>query len=321
MSAMRWDDARLPGLAIATDDAAMSGTLGTVLGVPAAGDSPAVAHRVLKHTRGKRCVIDYAVGQGSGARRAIGKLYRGDRGDALFRLQSGLLELALREGVRFAMPTPLAYVAPLGMVLQTAVPGVVLSARGADADWSGPLVRTAENLVALHALTPRIGAPRSIAEHLSRQCRPGPEALATEGVAVVERAARLVRRLCALDRPDAARAIAHGDLGLSQVFDDGTRAWFVDLDSLCLSSPALDVANFLVSVHNRLGDAGEAAQRAFLDRYREAAAPDALRDLPLYYALAWYRRAVIACRQLAEPERGVRVDDLLTRAEESLDAA
>jgi aminoglycoside phosphotransferase (APT) family kinase protein len=78
-------------------------------------------------------------------------------------------------------------------------------------------------------------------------------------------AASLHRHLAAVDHltadPPGLPVVAHGDFGPSQVLFDGPTTSLVDLDTVCIAEPALDLAQFtgqLAVADRRARDAGAA---------------------------------------------------------------
>jgi len=258
-----------------------------------------VRYCVLKNTLGKRCVVLYEFQDGpAGLQSMVGKLYRADRGAAIFDLMLDLWILRGLEGepgARFGMPEPLAYVPELGMLLQTVVKGRSLASWASRGDWPSALRGTAENLARLHRL-PSHATPRGVEEHLRRLCRPGPEAIGREIPELQATVAGIVARVV----EGAARAGActvHGDLSLQQVFVDSADISFIDFDGACASSPALDLANFIVSLEGHVGRASAPLEEIFLSQYRRWGRPVSQEALAPWRSFAYLRRAMIATRR------------------------
>jgi len=309
-------DPRLPGLETATDDGAMRAILSRALG-PERPPLRAVRHSVLKHAPGKHSVIEYRIErEGEGSERVIGKLYREPRAALRFGQLQRVHDHAAHGGRPDALgvPEPLAHVAELGMVLLRAVPGTELSRLDADADWIGAVRAVADNLAHFHCL-PVPADTRSMADHVRRFCRPSASELVAMRPHLANSVENVLRALALVDGAGAgAASLVHGDLGLGQVLLSGSRAYFVDLDGLCRSHPALDVANFLISLRLRLGPLSAEPERAFVARYRECRPREALAELDAYQALAYLRRAAAAFRPPASPEAEARGERLLAIA-------
>lgn len=317
-------DPKLPALVLATDDEVMQQTLSALMakkGVDGAIRPARVQHHVLKHTPGKRCVLAYRLESAEEPPQAlwvIGKLYRADRGERIFERLVHLWDVLGGDGAeegRLGMPEPLAYAPKLGMVLQTVVPGSPLSSLGDRDSWTGPLQWTAENLARLHALPATAGERRTMKEHVKRFCRPGPEALMAECPEMVSEVTRILARLTDGAIDEAERCVVHGDLGLAQVFTSDSRAFFVDFDGSCLAHPALDLANFMVSLEMRFGPASAPLEETFLARYRERRPAEAVQFLEAHRSLAYLRRAMIAFRSKTTPDWRTRAARLVALAD------
>jgi aminoglycoside phosphotransferase (APT) family kinase protein len=108
-----------------------------------------------------------------------------------------------------------------------------------------------------------------------------------------------------------APVLCHGDFTPSQVLlHDGTPG-VVDLDTICLSDPALDLGRFLAHLEllaakdggGRSAGLGEVLAHDFLRGYGVAAATAPLADqgrIRLYKATSLARSALHSCRQLKE---------------------
>ena len=306
------NDLRLPGLARATDDAAMHAILARTL-EPRRNALGTVRLSVLKHTPGRHCVIEYRLEHGSGEERLIGKLYREPRGPIRF---EQLRQVFACSGVNgdgwqpLGVPEPLAYVAELGMVLQRAVPGTELSRLDGGTDWPAAMRAVADNLARLHEL-PVPAESRRMHDHVRRLCRPSPQELVAARPDLADPVENILQAISIVDREPVAReCLVHGDLGMGQVLLADGRAYFVDLDGLCRSDPALDVANFLVSLRLKLGSGSSEAERAFTERYLERRPLEPLAHLDPYQALAYLRRALAGFRPGASAfarDRGERL--------------
>lgn len=291
-------DPKLAALDRAVDDEVMRERFAATLDSgrpPVAG----VRHAVLKHTPGKRCVIEYWIDlPGRVEERLIGKVYRDQRGARVFKALRRLHAAAsgVPDRPPFLMAEPLVYYDDLGMLVQTAVPGVELSRLGADGDWVLAMRAVADNLAALHDLTVDV-EPRTIAELTHKLCRPRPDELAVLQPDLADAVENVVQALALADAAGPGASVVHGDLGLGQVLYADGRAFFVDLDGLCRSHAALDVANFLVSLRLRLGPMSPEPERVFTERYLERRPAESLAWLDAFEALAYLRRAAAAFRK------------------------
>ncbi len=278
-----------------------------------------VRHEVLKYEPGKRSVIAYELYAGAAlpCARVIGKLYRNDRGRAMY---DNLLNLwqaserpaaqrkltaeraaAAENGLAFAMPQPLAYLSDLGMVLQRAAPGRLLAGVTDGEELFLAMQHVAKNLAALHGLPLPHLARKSLEDHLQKYCHPGPQALVEalpEYGPLVNAGLRLMAEGGLAETPVCP---VHGDLNLAQIFITADRAYFIDFDGMCLAHAALDAGNFLATLKVHFGAKAEELRHVFLETYL-AHAPLALEGLRTYQAFAYFRRALIHFRRQTEAD-------------------
>jgi len=275
-------DRRLPALARVLDARAMAPLLR-----PAFGGRDAIAAALVKHAPGKRCVVAYTAADGS---RVIGKVYRKDRARSHAALQRELGQV-LAGDTRAARI--LDCIEELGLVLQEWVPGNALAAYDA---WSmDEAARMGRALADLHA-APLPAAPLAdLQSHVRRTCHPGLDALA-RAVPAVASGVLAVQAAIAEAAPSAALVTSHGDFGPRAAFAAGPRTWLVDLDGLCRTDPAFDVAGVTVGLVAHRGETGRELAAAFVTAYR-AGGGAALPALPVHEAFAWLRRAVIVWRK------------------------
>lgn len=300
-------DPKLPGLARALDEKFMRALLAATLGRELHLEEnffPALRCRILKHAPGKRCVIVYELDDGP--RRFIGKIYRKNRGEMIFAnwrlLWQSADAQAARTGEPLGMPEPLVYFPELGMVLQRAVPGRPLTEKSTDADWRLAMRCIGRNLATLHGLPPVMGEKKTLADHLQKYCHPGPQALCDACPELAPLVTTILRGLAAQESSASVPACpVHGDLNLAQIFIAGEQAWFVDFDGLCLTDPALDVGNFLVTLQVHHEPAYESLSEIFLEEYKARRPLQMLAGLRTYQAFACLRRAMICTRAPAVP--------------------
>jgi hypothetical protein len=361
------DDPGLPTLHRALDPDLMRKVLGRA--VPGTGGDRAIgrcAVDVVHHPRQGRCVLRYRLSLGAGGPGELrhpvvfGKVYgddtAGTAASALRLLRQGLANLP--DHARFVVPQPLAVLPSLRLGLVEAVPGRPLlpdlvkascapdasspaSAPGALSSAVGTAARTA---AAVHACSAS-GVPLPVRDFTS-------ELAATERDITLlqpvwpEVAARLrpaVTRALEVtghrQRPGAsggwplAPVPAHGDFTPGQVLLDGPgRAGIVDVDTLCVAEPALDVGRFLAYLHvtgiRRSQGAWSVLEdmtARFLESYLEARPPSGggtvsaagsrrlfLERTAAFHALALGRIGASACRQLKDARLAAVVDVLDT---------
>jgi len=275
-----------------------------------------VRSRVLKYSPGKRCVIEYQLwveGDSSRPQRFIGKVYRKNRGAAIFENWRDLWQAGCNgSNMQLGMPEPLAYLPEIGMMLQRVVPGKSLADFSRRDDLAAAMKPVAANLAALHDLTVNAGEKKTLDDHIKKYCRPGPQAL----IESYPEAAPLVERLLAGLANDASLPVApvgpvHGDLNLAQIFIAEGRAFFIDFDDFCLSHAALDVGNLLVTLQVHFGSRDAALAEFFLEKYMASRSLQMLTGLRAYQAFAYLRRAAICTRAPAVADWRQQVRQLL----------
>ncbi|MCV2491802.1 phosphotransferase [Geodermatophilus sp. YIM 151500] len=356
-------DPGLPTLPRAVDPVVMREVLGQV--VPGTGGPRAVgwfAVDVVHHPRRDRCVLRYRLAPGTGGpgrpRHPVvfGKVYADPAAPAAAAAALRLLRTGLRplpDGTRVAVPRPLAVVPGLRLGLVEEIPGrpvlpelLTTACRagehpgGTDPHELPDAVATAARLAAaVHACSPD-GAPlpvrtldgeRAATESelaLLEPVWPGPAARLRRGL---DRALRAAGDPCgpAATRGPSGSGLAHGDLTPGQVLVDGTGgAGLVDVDTLCLAEPALDLGRFLaylqvtgvrrapsaepllaelsaLFVASWLGSRLDQRPAAGGTRPPAAAAVRELRTrTAAYRALALARMGASACRQLKDDRLG-----------------
>ncbi len=294
-------DRKLPGLRIALDNAAVRDTLAATCFTNGVRLEK-VQSRVLKYKPGKTCVIAYSCSPDAPEAspiEIIGKMYRKSRGEDIARRVERLWRstLNVNGGPSLQIPEPLGYAAKTGLVFQRRASGRVLTEFGPEEDVEKAILWSARNLAALH-LTNVIGLPpKTMRDHIDKLCHPGPQKLCK----AAPETSPLVRAI--LTALEDERRLAnlwlcpvHGDMNLSQIIVQERNVCFIDFDGLCLSHPALDVGNFIVTIKVKFPEVGEKLAETFLSAYLEQRNIERVAGLHLYMALAYLRRAMIQFR-------------------------
>jgi Ser/Thr protein kinase RdoA (MazF antagonist) len=262
-SAHRLDPA-LPQLAVLRDPALVGDVLGKVFGQPVQVTDMAI----VRHKASRRCTLRYdvLVGGRRRAERLFAKTFASERGPRVYRSVSAIA--AARACGDAALPEPVAYVRPLKLLLQRAVPGVPVRAAllAGDRDLA---VAIAEVVAALHRSGVALDRRHGLADELA-VLRARVERVARDG----PRARRCLARIqaAALTPLEWRLRPVHRDFYHDQLLAHDGRLAVLDLDDAAMSEPAVDVANFLA--HLRLlaledparADAVHAAARAFRER-------------------------------------------------------
>ncbi len=263
-------DPGLPTLARAVDPVLMRRVLGRV--VPGTGGERAIGRctvDIVHHPRQRRCVLRYRLSQGAGGAGELrhpvlyGKVYDDPAAPAAAAAALRVLREGLRSGIR--VPEPLAVVPGLHLGLAQAIPGrpllpqLLATARDARGPASDAVAAAARVAAAVHA----VGLP---ATGLRVRDLAGERAATARALSLLEPvwpdvAAHLrhgvVRALAvdhgaaaATDRWPLAPVLAHGDLTPGQVLlESSGDAGLVDVDTVCLAEPALDLGRFLAYLH------------------------------------------------------------------------
>ncbi len=280
-------DAALPGLAGALDPARAGAWLGALL-----GDRGTPVAQVLKHVRGKRCVLAYTFADGT---RVVGKMYRKDRAA---RHAAVLREMNAALAGDTRAPKLLGCWDDLGMIVEAWVPGAPVRGWDDVRETPGLAERLGRALATLHATHVPAARHADLEAQMRRTCHPGIEALAAALPELAPRLRALVAAIFARDSQVAASPVtSHGDFAPTQLFVDAGTVYVLDLDGLCVADRALDVANFRVGLEAHLGDAGRALGDRFLAAYAAQSGTGELPALPHYEAFCYVRRAMILWRK------------------------
>jgi phosphotransferase family enzyme len=232
--------------------------------------------QILKHHLGKRCTLEITLRTAKGWDSLIGKVYAEDRSD-VYQAMEDIRRAGFGSEDEFAIPQPLAFVAPLRLLLYEKAPGtrakvLILNPNGADRLLAAE--RCARWLARFHSLGPRSGRVVGLNDQLSflEGCR---RSLADRGSPVADKASRLFERLnaAAPGLGGIDMCAGHGRYTCGQVLLVEGRAVTVDWDTYRLADPSYDVARTLVDLKRvglkRLGSihALDWAAEAFLRTY------------------------------------------------------
>jgi len=213
--------------------------------------SQAIRVRMLKWHRASRCTFEVALKVAGGWQELIGKVYAEDRSD-IYQAMDEIRRAGFGSDAEFAIPRPLAYLAPLRLLLYEKVPGVrarelILSAH--DSEDILAAERCAHWLARFQALAPRLGPVYSLDGHLSslkQWCR----SLSDHGGPFAKKAPLLFEGL-----KEAAAGLgrielcpSHGTYTPGQVLLDGGRTITIDWDTYEMADPCCDVARFVVEI-------------------------------------------------------------------------
>jgi hypothetical protein len=344
-------DPGLPTLPRAVDPVLMRQVLGRV--VPGTGGERAIGRctvDVVHHPRQGRCVLRYRLAQGAGGAGELrhpvlfGKVYADPAAPAAAASALRVLRRGLRS--RIDVPEPLALVPTLRLGLAEAIPGrpLLLQLLRTACDAGVPVPDALSDAVAaaarVAAAVHGCGLP---ATGLSVRDLAGERAATERALAELEPAwpgvaAHLRQRVAhalevhdggsaAADGWPAAPVLAHGDLTPGQILLGASgEVGLVDVDTLCVAEPALDLGRFLAYLHvagirrsARAWPLLEGLTARFLEAYLDACRPAVIgsgaRRLLLartaaHRALSLARLGAGACWQLKDDRLGATVDVL-----------
>ena len=316
-------DPRLPGLATALDPVAIGPRLDPLLAFDAGGVPWQAAP--VRYKPGARCVIRYEMAAPGGVAVLFGKLVA--RGAVRHAEIISRLNQASRlvEGAPWVPPV-VAVWPDLGLVLQPAIsPAVELHALAGDLSASAASTLSAFEgagaaVASLHQCRPQGLGSRFLDDDLKELREMAPTVTAADAALGGRYAAvtGLIER-SAHDSPEELRT-SHGALRTDQLLISGDRLVLIDLDTVCLSEPARDVANLLAyldwkSIRSpRLAGLLDAIRTAFLGGYSQRRSLPSTRSLASYRAASLVKIAGRRFRSLAVEEWPL-VPILLERAE------
>src|SRR6266571_3547096 len=251
----------------------------------------------------------------------VGKYY--EREEDALRVAAVLRDVRASEGFRgagFAVPTVLAYHAPLHLLLLTYESGESVSFAIAR-DTEAILAAMGGALAALHTMpiyTPAITSPETLLADL----RPRLEDLC----AWRPSEAPALRRAFAQIMDEAPRlplhlSFVHGDFGPANLLWRGGEIVVLDFDKCARGDPALDLGNLLVQLRRitirkpwKLRDFG-LVRPALLDAYRRRCTSDHSWE----NRVAWYERAILLRKihRLLNEARNKDPDDSVQRNAEA----
>jgi hypothetical protein len=264
-------DTVLDALPALTDPKAASELLGRAI----RSSSPKYANlrpescvpHVARYKPGSRCTIVYDLGLAPDApedwpRAVVAKTYHGDKGRTAFDGMHALWESPLRQA-RIAIAEPLGFLPAEKVLVQRAIPhrrtlkdllrsSLASGSPDALAELRSCIERTAHGLAALH----RSGAHAAQAVTWDDEVAEIREVSGRLSALVPTLSGRAERLLGSAARtaasyPAEAPVPAHGSFRPAQVvLDDAGNIGFIDFDGFCLAEPAMDVAQFRVTLRD-----------------------------------------------------------------------
>ena len=294
-------DPAIPTLAVVLDPTELAKQL-SLLSIPEWHweSSQGIQLRVLRWKKASRCTFEIALRMASGPQELIGKVYAEDRSD-VYRTMEEIRQAGFDSEAEFAIPRPVAFLAPLRLLLYEKAPGIrakdfILSPKESDRILAAE--RCARWLARFHALAPRLGRVFLLNDHLIslEGCW---RRLADLGLPFADKASPLFERLqtAASGLGSFEVCAGHGSYSSAQVLLAEDRTVTIDWDGYDVTDPSRDVARFLVALQRLalkyhgslhvLDGVGE----VFLKTYISAGRSDVSRRLPFHKAAICLERA------------------------------
>jgi aminoglycoside phosphotransferase (APT) family kinase protein len=256
--------------------------------------------QILKHHRGKRCVLEITM-QGTSRRyKVIGKVYAADRSD-VFRVMKRLTQNGFGPEEEFSIPQPLAYLPSIRLLVYEKVKGP----RAKDIFSAGnhqSRVTAAERcalwLARFHATEPDSERIVTLSDELIGVER-WVKQIADSGYPLEDQARRLYKQLeAAASILNGVEAYAgHGSYSSDQIILAEGRTVTIDWDGYNVADPARDVAKFIIELRrlamSRFGTirALDAIAEVFRQTYLGASKFKTTVKLPYYEAATCLKAA------------------------------
>lgn len=311
-------DRELPTLAVALDPGCAEAELAGALGAP----YPLTSIRVVRHKRGRRCLVAYEL---DGFGTVYGKVNRRSYGKSGYRLLSALRAAGFdgsRDGI--AVPEPLGVLGAFRMWLQREASGRPATEAVGEAGAQQLAQRVAAAAHKVHTARVPTWRRHDVSDEL-RILRDCFDQVATLAPPLAGRLDRLFDSCSrAAEGLVGARTCGiHRDFYSDQVLVDGRWLTLVDFDLYCVGDPALDIGNYLGHVTEqalRTRGAPSAFQhfeRDLDESFGRLAGTDVQRRVPVWAALTLARHVYLSTRF---PERRHLTVPLLELTEQRLAA-
>jgi hypothetical protein len=328
------NERKLAGLAAITDDDLLRGRILPPVIAAAYGDgweiaalSSKIVHYVAEHT----CIVRvtpelrHAATNETQTVTLYGKTYYNDDGAETFERMQQLWESEARKDRRLAMALPLAYQPEIKTLWQAGLRGSSLYEREGDSpQFIALLKRAASALAALHQSPVSCQRKVGVADLLARFDE-------VERMISLARPESLPKLRLVIDRlkhqseqiGSRPTATLHGDLHLKNFFVADEEIALIDLDSLCLGDPLMELGSIAASLHyrnlllNGPAQRGQVMADAFIRAYAESA-PRAITDsiLNWYAAAALIAERTRRCVTRLKTERLTILDEIISLADE-----
>ncbi len=260
--------------------------------------------------RNQRCVLRYRINAVEGESeqqlewRVIGKVFKADRGEAVFENMRKLWEYGFSREAQdnISIPEPLEFSSSLCMLFQEEVGGVPVKNILKQAPQPEHMRQVARTLAKLHQSPLVPGKPFTVKDHLTR-CHPRHEFLALACPNLAPAVEALIQGAHEVEASfgDYKMTTLHGDFHLGQVHIENENVWLIDFDALSYGDPASDLGNLLVFLKGKIKRHPVVSELidVFLDEYFSIIDPEVAQRVPLYEGLTHLRRAC-KCLRLQE---------------------
>jgi hypothetical protein len=292
-----------------------------------AGEAPEKCTvEALRYVPGKRCQIRYTFRCKGKIRRVLGKVFRDNRGERLFRaMNSVAAHFESQADPDLTAPRPLAYLPEWQVLLQTHLPGKTLHEllqQGAGRNTH--LLGAARSIALLHAGRFPVENQHFFEDEVSLVSRSVAN-LQAAGLADLrfEAVRERVANLAGGFSPVPGTPV-HRDFHDKQLLVHGRRIALIDLDTLALGFPEIDVANFIAHLHLRRlqgvpgGSSVSAWDRLFVQEYRRHSIFTLEIERTRFFMAAAFLR--LACKYRAKLNSLYLADGLLHLAGQTLEA-
>ncbi|PYX82677.1 MAG: hypothetical protein DMG70_13825 [Acidobacteria bacterium] len=257
-------DPAIPTLARALDPAELAKEL-SLLAFPQVDASQGLHLRVIQWTRASRCTFEVALRTASGWQELIGKVYAEDRSD-IYQAMEEIRRAGFDAEDEFAIPRPVAFLAPLHLLLYEKVPGTRARALIVNPNASDRVLaveRCARWLARFQARAPRSGRAFRLHDYLI-SLEAWWRRFLDLALPFANKARRLFEQLnaSAPGLNSTEMCAGHGDYTCAQVLLVQGRTVTIDWDTFNAADPSRDVARFLVDL-KRMGLKYHGSMHAF----------------------------------------------------------
>ena len=244
-------DPAIPTLATVLDAAELSRQLSYALPHGQWDASQEIRLRVLRWHKASRCTFEIMLPTSRGPQELIGKVYAQDRSDIYWAMEE-IRQAGFNGEHEFSIARPVAYLAPLHLLLYEKVPGIRAKSLIVDANASdrpAAVERCAHWLARFHARAPRSGPAFHVGDCLSAMAG-WLIHLAKTDSPFASKAWQLFAQLktAAPGHNSVEMCAGHGTYTVGQLIFNKGQTFVIDWDTFNLADPSHDLARFLVDL-------------------------------------------------------------------------